>query len=246
MTSTGTRERPDTNDMIVIHRFFRRESALMPGMVLAVPAGDIRRAAMVGSHFRDYERGLHLHHTAEDELLWPLLLARAELERELVVRMQEQHERIAATLAEAGPLLRAWEEAPTAETAKPAAAALGAHHEALRQHLSDEEQYILPLVSEHLTVAEWEQLKRRVEEHTPKSQLMFLLGAVLEDADEHERAEIISSLPGPARFTWQVFGRRRYERQIRRLRAGLPGPDPAGAGTGVAAGSSRPVSRGAG
>lgn len=228
MTRTELRERPDTHDMIVIHRVFRRESALLPAMVRAVPAGDAHRATMIARHFRDYEHGLHLHHTAEDELLWPLLHSRVEVGKDLVTRMQDQHEHIAATLAGAGSLVRVWEAVPGAETGVPAASALSAHHEALLEHLSDEERYILPLVSEHLTVTEWNDLKRRVEEETPRSQLMLLLGAVLEDADQEERAEILRTLPGPARLTWRVYGRRRYARRVRQVRAGLPDRDPAG------------------
>src|SRR5262249_53287507 len=92
-------ERPDTQEMIVVHRIFRGESGLMPLMVRAVQPGDVARAELVGAHLRAYLDGLHSHHTGEDELVWPLLLARVDLEQELVLRMEAQHETVAATLA---------------------------------------------------------------------------------------------------------------------------------------------------
>jgi len=59
--------------MIVVHRVFRRESDLMPTLIQAVPNGDTARAGVLAQAFSDYQLGLHLHHTGEDELVWPLL-----------------------------------------------------------------------------------------------------------------------------------------------------------------------------
>jgi hypothetical protein len=100
MTSVDTRERPDTHEMVVVHRLFRREAALLPRLVESVPDGDTKRAALIAGHYRDYRHGLHQHHSGEDELLWPLLLARVDLEAEIVLRMEAQHEVIAASLTE--------------------------------------------------------------------------------------------------------------------------------------------------
>ena len=48
--------------------------------------------------------------------MWPLLLARVDLEAELVLRMEEQHERVAAGSTRSAALLPEWER-----TASPAA-----------------------------------------------------------------------------------------------------------------------------
>ena len=42
--------------------------------------------------------GLHLHHTGEDDLLWPLVLTRSTPAADLVARMQAQHSEIEALL----------------------------------------------------------------------------------------------------------------------------------------------------
>src|ERR1700759_3304125 len=101
MTTTTAIARPDTHDMMVVHRVFLRESDLMPTLIRAVPDGDTGRAGVLAQAFGDYQLGLHLHHSGEDELVWPLLLARVDLEADLVLRMQAQHEVVARTLAEA-------------------------------------------------------------------------------------------------------------------------------------------------
>ncbi len=105
MTDQIVRERPDTHEMYVVHRVFRRETALLPRLVRNVRAGDTERARFVAAHYRDYALGLHHHHTAEDLLIWPLLLARVDLEAELVLRMEQQHEVVAAGLEAVAALL---------------------------------------------------------------------------------------------------------------------------------------------
>jgi hypothetical protein len=214
-------QRPDTHDMIVVHRIFRRESELMPRLIRAVPDGGTARARVLADAFADYQMGLHFHHSGEDELVWPLLLARVDLEADLVLRMEAQHEVVARTLTEAARLIAAWRSAPSAVTAAPLIAALTEHRAALLEHLDDEEEYVLPLIAEHLTVAEWARLGERFSDEAPKDKLLFFLGMVLEDASPAEREAMMANLPGPARLLWRVVGQYQYRRKVGRIRGGL-------------------------
>ena len=104
--------------------------------------------------------------------------------------------------------------------------ALEAHHAALMEHLTDEETYLLPLIEEHLTVAEYGRLGERFAEETPKDKLLFFLGALLEEADPAETKEMLGNLPLPARLVWRFSGRRHYARNTRELRGSItPGVD---------------------
>jgi hemerythrin-like domain-containing protein len=221
VTATPITERPDTHDMYVVHRVFRRESALMPRLVRAVRSGDTARARVVAGHFRDYALGLHHHHSGEDELVWPLLLARVDLEAELVLRMERQHEAVAGSLAAVERLLPAWEGTADTTTGAAIADALERHRDALVEHLTDEEDHLLGLIEEHLTVAEWNALGERFATTTPKDKLLFFLGALLEEATPQETAHLLGNLPAPARLVWRLFGRRAYAQRTRTLRAPL-------------------------
>ncbi|MEV6491880.1 hemerythrin domain-containing protein [Actinoplanes sp. NPDC051633] len=221
MTNQTVRERPDTHDMYVVHRVFRRESALMPRLVRAVRPGDIARARRVAEHFRGYALGLHHHHTGEDELIWPLLLARVDLEAELVLRMEEQHSRVANGLATVTDLLPSWERTASSADGERIAVALEEHASALAEHLADEEDHLLALIEEHLTVAEYGALNERFAAETPKDKLLLFLGALLEEATPEETADITRNLPLPAKLAWWLIGRRQYARQARELRAPL-------------------------
>ncbi len=69
---------PDTHDMVVIHRIFRREFHLLAEVVGRTAAGDIRRVVPVAEHLEFCLAALCYHHSTEDEYLWPLLVKRSQ------------------------------------------------------------------------------------------------------------------------------------------------------------------------
>jgi hemerythrin-like domain-containing protein len=216
--------RPNTHEMVIIHRAFRRESRLLAALIAEVQAGDTARARVLAAHFRWYQLGVHNHHTGEDELIWPLLLARVDLEADVVVRMEAQHERVAQTLARARTALQEWESSAAVPARDDLVAALIDHRAVLVEHLDDEEVHLLPLAARYLTVAEWSAMGEHFVAHTPKSQLLVSLGAVLDEADPAERAAVLGALPRPARLVWHTVGRAVYTRRLRQVRGGRPRP----------------------
>jgi hypothetical protein len=215
-----TTQRVDTWEMVVVHRMFRREFRLAPGLIHAVPDGDRARAAVIGEFYLDLANGLHHHHTCEDELLWPLLLQRVgQLNTDLVRRMESQHERLAVLLDQVSVLLPRWRDTADAATRDELAAVIAQASAALDEHLTEEENQILPLVSEHLTHTEWEALRKRGQQGLPKNHKAFiLLGAILEDATTTEHAAFLRLLPTPIRLAWHLIGHRIHRHAMNRLR----------------------------
>ncbi|MFF7241733.1 hemerythrin domain-containing protein [Streptomyces collinus] len=213
--------RPYTHEMVIVHRVFRRESALLPRLVRAVPAGDTERARAVTEHVEEYAYGLHHHHHLEDELIWPPLRTRAGAQDDLVHRMTRQHASIDATLERIQPVLTDWRDSADQGTARTLADLLEEHRDALSEHLDDEECLLLPLVAEHLTVAEWDLVGRRGLEALPKNKVLLALGAILEDATDEERAWFLGRVPLAGRLLWRFVGRRQYQARSRALRATL-------------------------
>ncbi|MFI7444989.1 hemerythrin domain-containing protein [Nonomuraea indica] len=208
----------NTQDMEIVHRVLRRESRLLMELVAAVTPGDTARAKVIADHFRVYRLGLRNHHEGEDELLWPPLLSRVDLEADIVLRMQAQHERIAATLTRLDAAVPAWEATAGADERDTLVAALSEHRAVLLAHLDDEEATLLPLAAKHITRQEWASLGDHLVNNTPKLTLLTLFGAAMEDANPAERAAVLSRLAPPARVLWHVVGRPRYARHIRRVR----------------------------
>ena len=209
---------PDTHEMVVVHRAFRRESQILISRISAVPDGDAGRARTLAAHLRWYEGGLSNHHHGEDELIWPLLRRRVDVQADVVVRMEVQHERIAESLGRAMAALPAWQDSADASARDKLVLALTEHRAVLVEHLDDEERHLLPLARRYLTTREWSALGEHFVSTTPKSQLLIFLGAVLEDADADERANMLGAMPLVARLVWRTAGRVVYARHTWRVR----------------------------
>ena len=65
--------------MAVVHKALRRELSMLPGVVIAVAAGDRRRSARIERHARLVLTFLREYHDSEDRLLRPVLRSRAAL-----------------------------------------------------------------------------------------------------------------------------------------------------------------------
>ncbi|MBM2617707.1 hemerythrin domain-containing protein [Actinoplanes sp. LDG1-06] len=221
MTSTTTSERTDTWDMIMVHRVFRREFRIMPALVRAVTPGDTARAEVLGEHLANVALGLHHHHTAEDELVWPLMLERARMHADLINRMEAQHERLHEPLARIDEMLPRWRARALAADRDALADVIAEAAAALDEHLADEEREVLPLIEHHLTPAEWKAVGDRGKEVIPKGKMaLVFLGAVLEEASDAERRRFLAELPVAARVLWRLTGERTYAAARDRIRRG--------------------------
>ncbi|MGV9662825.1 hemerythrin domain-containing protein [Nocardia niigatensis] len=218
MSATGTAPgRPDTYDMIVVHNAFRRHFDALPGLVAAVPSGDVERARRLMAFLGELGTGLHHHHTGEDELMWPILLERAPADSTLVLRMEEQHERI-SDLTE-----RAHREGSEFATAADSlvrdrlTATLRALSDVLDEHMTEEERHILPVVENVMTELEWQALGERGREHLPRDRQLIFLGFILQGVPDTDRRKVLAELPLPARLAWRLLGRRTFAKEYREI-----------------------------
>ncbi|MGI5239625.1 hemerythrin domain-containing protein [Dactylosporangium sp. CA-139066] len=218
--TTSARALPDIQEMVVIHRVFRRELAAIPRLARAVADGDANRVKVVAEHTAFVLGFLHAHHEGEDELLWPLLLERAAPAAGLVKTMQEQHHGIEGHAEAAGAALREWTASRSAAAGERLAAAVDGLRTALLVHLDLEEREILPLVTRHVTAAEWAALAEHGKSHTPRKHLPLVFGAILEEATAPERAALLGAVPAPIRFFLRTAGARQYRNHVTRLRHG--------------------------
>jgi hemerythrin-like domain-containing protein len=220
MTETSTAPLTNVHDMVVVHRTFRREFRLLPELVRAVAPGDTARAAVLSEHARLVLGGLHMHHTGEDELLWPKLLERAAPDAELIHRMEEQHERVHDALERLSPALDRWQAEARPAVTEEVAAGFDELRIALLEHLDDEEREILPLAARHISQREWNELGEHGAKKVKMSQLPILFGAVNEEATPEEREEMLRVVPPPVRLLLKTVFARRYRRYINRVRNG--------------------------
>ncbi len=208
----------DVRMMVVAHSNFRRELGLGVPAVRRTPAGDRRRMTEVADHVELFLGLLQHHHEIEDELLWDPLARRVPAEvAHLVALMSQQHEGVHAQLEATGALLSTWRGSATAADRDALADALQALVTALCEHLDTEEAHVLPLMSRHLTVAEWDEFSERGMSSIPRGMMLVGFGMMLYEGDPEAIAVELRKMPAPLRPLLPVLGRRAYRRYARRL-----------------------------
>jgi hemerythrin-like domain-containing protein len=211
----------DTSDMVIVHRMFRRECALLPQLVAAVAGGDLARARTVAGHAREVLDMLHHHHVGEDELLWPRLSARTRFHADLLARMDSQHQGLAVLLEHAATAFTAWQHAPTAPTSTALTTLLEQLSAGLNEHFDEEEAAVLPIVERVITAAEYQEVGQRGLVSIPLTRRLVVLGYLLEGATPQERRDFLAAIPAPARLAYRLIGARQHRHETTRLRSAL-------------------------
>jgi iron-sulfur cluster repair protein YtfE (RIC family) len=218
MANTTNPTLTDVHDMVVVHRAFRREFTAIPGLVRGVRSGDTARARLLTRHARLMLDGLHLHHTSEDELLWPKLLDRCPPDAALVLRMEEQHGRVEHHTERLRTSLGRWEAEARPAVTEEVASTFDALREVLFVHLGEEEREILPVAARHVTQAEWNEIGQHGIAEMTRAQLPLMFGLILEEATPDEAAELYANVPAPVRLLTKLVFLPRYRRYITKVR----------------------------
>ena len=209
--------KPDVHDMVVVHRTFRRSCAELPDLVRGLRPGDTARAGLVVDAVRFMLMGLEAHHLSEDEFLWPRLAARAVVQAEAITRMEEQHHRLEELVTQVRVALDGLAADPRQPLCEQVAAQLTQLGSVLTAHMDEEENTILPLAAEHLSVAEWEELGEISLAKLEKKHLLRAFSALMAVATPEEQQTILTKAPLPARLLWRLSGRRSQARWEARL-----------------------------
>lgn len=203
----------DTREMNCVHTFLRREFRLAPGVVRGVSAGDSRRVATVADHLEFLTTFLHLHHTGEDRLLWPKLLARVPQELAPIVRlMEDQHARMDTLLQQIARARAAWRSGTRQVERDELARLLDELYAGLCEHLDAEEERLLPIAARTLTEAEWKELGEEGVKHLPKSDLPLVLGMIQYEGDPEVVAAMVDGTPRLIRLVVPLLSRRAFRR----------------------------------
>lgn len=204
--------------MPLIHRIFRGALREVQRRVPDVPPSATERAHALTDHLTFTLDGLRHHHTTEDELVWPLLVQRVGPDAPLVARMEAQHHDIDDAVGRVRATAAAWSDRRDQGTAGALTEAIGELLGVLETHLDEEERDVVPLIDEHLSVAEWEDLGRRAFEKFEPRERPIAMGQLLEVATPDEARRMFADLPFAARVLWTVTGRRQYRRRMAAVR----------------------------
>lgn len=207
------------SDMVLVHKVFRRELRMLPSLVAAVAPDQVDRAALLGRHYQDLATALRHHHHAERDLLWGRLAERTQLDPALDDRMRQGHRRHDDLLGELDGMLDLWVATADTDVRDLLVDVLTELADHVTAHLDMIETRVLPEVDRHFTQREWLTLGLRAASWIPLNRMAWMLGAMLEDATEAERRNLMGKVPAPARLLYRMVGQEQYVREMRELRA---------------------------
>ena len=217
----------DLTIMLAAHQAFRRDLARLVRAAAVADRTDPAKRQSVAAGWELFKRELHLHHTAEDELIWPVLrprLAHSENALSVLDAMEEEHERI-------DPLLAAVDAAfaPRDAADGPARGAAGDDWpgenrladvievlaSTLTSHLAHEERDGLPLIGVALTTAEWRGVGFRIARKNGLSDGGEMFAWMLDGAGREDAAATLGQLPPPLRLLYRAVWKPRFDKTPR-------------------------------
>jgi hemerythrin-like domain-containing protein len=154
-----------------------------------------------------FQRQLHVHHTSEDEALWPPLRAAVSSAAELAVldAMEREH-------AVIEPALERVEESLQSGDSDAAAREIALLSADLTEHMAHEERSALPLVEAHLGRAGWARFGAHVRRTQGLRSAATFLPWLLDEASPDVRRRVLGLLPAPVRLIYRAVWEPRYRR----------------------------------
>jgi hypothetical protein len=203
--------------MLAAHRAFRRDLTTLARVAASRAAGapgtsgaDPARRRSVAAGWELFKRQLHLHHTAEDTIIWPALRARlAHSEHALSVlgEMEEEHARI-------DPLLAAVDAAFQRDQ-DGLGDVIGELASTLTGHLAHEERDGLPLIGVALTAAEWRSTGFKIARRNGLSAGGEMFAWMLDGTAPEDAAATLAEFPPPVRVLYRTIWKPRYQKTPR-------------------------------
>jgi Hemerythrin HHE cation binding domain len=209
----------DLTIMIAAHDAFRRD---LVSLVQAAQGPDRHspdRQRSVAAGWDLFKRQLHVHHTAEDDLIWPVLrerLGHSANALSVLDEMEAEHERIDPLLAAVdhgfGSAAGSVDGYPGADRLADAVDTLVA---TLTGHLTHEEKDGLPLIGVALTAAEWRGVGFKIARRNGLSAGGEMFSWMLSSATPDEARAVTRQLPPPVRVLYKAAWKPRFEKTKR-------------------------------
>jgi Hemerythrin HHE cation binding domain len=177
----------DLTIMLAAHDAFRRDLVSLVRSVQGPARTDPARRRSVAAGWELFKQQLHLHHTAEDDLIWPVLrerLGSSQNALSVLGEMEEEHGRI-------DPLLNAVDSAFAA--------------------LTDG----LPLIGMALTAAEWRGVGFKIARRNGLAGGGQMFAWMLDGATADQARGMLSKLPPPVRVLYKAVWKPRYSKTER-------------------------------
>ncbi|MGI5184619.1 hemerythrin domain-containing protein [Dactylosporangium sp. CA-152071] len=204
---------PNLVGITVNHRSMRgdarRFAALLRDVADGRTANTPARAKAIAGYLETLCDGIHHHHQAEDDVLWPVLEASAGAEVDLR-ELTEDHRQLDPLLDAIRRDARALAVTPgDRDAAERLAGALGVLRDMLDEHIEDEERTLFPVIHRYVSDADWNKVEAAVRKG---GKMGFELPRIERYATAAELAEL-KRMAGPVLRVLLAATRRGFARR---------------------------------
>ena len=203
----------DLTIMLAAHAAFRRDLTRLARAAAFADLPDPARRASVLAGWELFKRQLHLHHTAEDAIVWPMLrqrLSHSDHAQSVLDAMESEHQQIDPLLAAVDGAFARAAEGHRVDARVDVRDATDALATSLIGHLTHEERDGLPLIGSTLTAAEWRGAGFKIVRRNGLSAGGEMFAWIADGADPDHAAAAIATLPPPARLVYRALWKPRY------------------------------------
>ncbi|MER5319361.1 hemerythrin domain-containing protein [Streptosporangium roseum] len=136
----------------------RRLADLATELVEGRQSADPARATAIAGFVTALCRGIHHHHTMEDQVLWPVIERAAGAEVDLR-DLSDDHSELDPLLAEINGQAAVF---ATSRDASALVASLTRLADMLDEHIEEEERLLFPIIRKYVSVADWKRVEDAV------------------------------------------------------------------------------------
>jgi hypothetical protein len=203
----------DLTIMLAAHHAFRRDLTRLARAAAAADLSEPARRRSVAAGWELFKRELHMHHTAEDEVIWPALrprLAHSANALSVLDAMEAEHQRIDPLLAAVDAAFRGSQPGQDR-----LADVIDVLTTTLTGHLGHEERDGLPLIGVALTAAEWRGVGFKIARRNGLAEGGEMFAWILDDAARQDAAATLRTLPPPVRLLYRAVWKPRFNKTTR-------------------------------
>jgi hemerythrin-like domain-containing protein len=200
VTTLGN-QHTDVSDMYAVHKALLGALDSAPAYV-AEAGSEPERVEVIASFCENVIEFLHVHHTGEDELVYPVLEQRCAESRSDLERIDDQHKLLHAPMDAGRAAIATWRATPSTESAQAVIDAIASIAEPLRPHLAEEETVVLPIAAEWMSPDEWGALSGHAMMTFRADKPWLALGLFREQLDQKHRDGMLAGMPPEMRTMW--------------------------------------------
>ena len=191
----------DVSDMYAVHKALLGAMDAAPESV-AKAGFDTGRVEATGSFYENVIEFLHVHHSGEDELIYPVLEQRCAESRPELKRIDDQHKLLYGPIDAGRTAVATWRAAPTTANAQAVIDSIASIAETLRPHLAEEETVVLPLATKWISPEEWGRQAGHNMMSFRADKPWIMVGLVREQLDQEHRNGMLAGMPPEMRTAW--------------------------------------------